>query len=113
MVSKFSQQGEILIDHSDSPGLTPEWAAANGVTGPIVAGGKKYESGTKMCSHCGSHVLMHPMRSRPREWCRPCDAFLCEPCGLERKLNPSAPHRSYRQVLGELFDALQRGVTTL
>lgn len=111
MPSKLSQQGELLIDHRNSPGLTPEWAMVNGVGGPIVQAGRTYETGIKMCAHCGGQVMMNPMRTREREWCMICDAYLCDNCGLNKKLG--VPHKSFRQVLGELFEATQRGVTEI
>lgn len=98
--------GEILIDHSMSPGITPEWAAANGAVGPIVGPGKKFESGLQNCKHCGADVVMNPQRTRDREWCWTCDAYICDPCGLLRKLG--APHKPLRQVLDEIFTRYQR-----
>jgi hypothetical protein len=107
MRSKLDRQGEIMIDHRNSPGLTPEWAAANGVTGPIVGGGDLYRSGIKNCRHCGSDVLMNPMRKRPREWCRKCDAYICENCGLLRKLG-GYEHMTAEEHVTDIFNRYQR-----
>lgn len=106
MGSKLNNQGELLIDHRNSPGITPEWAAARGVAGPVVGGGKVYESGLKNCKHCGGDVLMHPQRTRDREWCSVCDAYICDSCGLLRKLG--SPHKSLGAVLDDIFNRYQR-----
>ena len=107
MRSKRDQQGELLIDHTFSPGITPEWAAAHGATGPVVGAGKKYESGLINCKHCGSDVLLHPQRMREREWCWTCDAYICDNCGLLRKLGDYT-HKTARQQMEEVFNRYQR-----
>src|SRR5882672_10278053 len=106
MRSKKDQQGELLIDHRNSPGITPEWAAAAGIGGPIVGAGKTFESGLKNCTHCGGDVIMNPLRMREREWCRVCDAYICDPCGLLRKLG--GEHKTARQQMDEIFNRYQR-----
>ncbi len=106
MRSKQSNQGELIIDHRNSPGIDPAWAAANGVTGPVVAGGKTYETGIKNCGHCGGHVIMHPQRTREREWCGRCDAYICDGCGFRKKQGASC--QPLRATLDDLFNATQR-----
>ena len=105
MRSKSQQQGEILIDHRNSPGITPEWAAANGVSGPIVGAGKIFESGLKNCCHCGADVIMHPQRTRAREWCWKCDAYICDGCGLRMKVE--GVHRTLQATLEAVFNRYQ------
>jgi hypothetical protein len=101
----MNQTGELVIDHRNSPGITPEWAASAGVTGPVVGGGKIFESGLKNCTHCGGDVIMNPMRQRQREWCRSCDAYICDSCGLLRKLG--SEHKTARQQIDEIFTSYQ------
>ena len=109
MPSKRST-GEVLIDHRNSPGITPEFMAKNGLDPDAAVGaGKIWESGLLNCVHCGADVVMHPLRTRAREWCWACDAYICDGCGLLKKLG--APHRPYRQILGELYDELQKGTS--
>ena len=107
--SKLSHLGELLIDHSNSPGITPEWAAQHGVTGPVVGAGEKFEDGFRSCAHCGGKVLLNIGRTREREWCAKCDKYLCDNCGLLKKLG--APHKPHQQVISELFDITQKGRT--
>jgi len=107
MASKFSQQGEILIDHRNSPGITPEFMRANGLEGaPCVGAGQVFEAAIKNCKHCGADVIMNPLRSRDREWCFFCDAYICDRCGLMRKLG--AAHKPLGALLEEIFTRYQR-----
>lgn len=104
--SKLRGDGELLIDHRNSPGITPEFMAANKLAGPVVGKGQVFETALKNCVHCGTDVVLNPGRNRDREWCWACDAYICDPCALLRKLG--APHKPLRQLLGEIFDRYQR-----
>lgn len=106
MASKLSQQGEILIDHRNSPGITPEFMRANGIGGPCVGAGKVFESGLKNCVHCGADVIMNPMRARERPWCRKCDSYVCDGCGLLMKLGNDC--RPLQATLLDIFNQYQR-----
>jgi hypothetical protein len=106
MTSKLNNQGELVIDHRNSPGIDPEWARARGVTGPVVGAGKTYESGLLNCRHCGGDVIMHPQREREREWCWVCDAYICDPCAFLRKMG--AEHVTHREVLEKIYNRYQR-----
>lgn len=112
--SKLRNQGELLIDHTNSPGVTPEWVEANrhhliasGATTVIVGKGQKFEAGLKNCSHCGTDVIMRPERERAREWCWVCDAYICDGCGLLRKLS-GYEHKTARQIMDNIFNRYQR-----
>ena len=82
MKTKRSNEAYILIDHRNSPGITPEFARANGLNGPAVPAGKIFESAMNICAHCGADVILNPNRLREREWCRKCDAYICDGCAL-------------------------------
>jgi len=82
--SKRSLEGEILIDHRASPGLTPEQMA--GFDSPIVAGGDIYESPLITCGHCRTAVVLNPQRTRDRGYCQKCDHYLCDECEYVRVL---------------------------
>ena len=116
MPSKLANQGEMLIDHTNSPGITQEWVEANrhhliaaGANPVIVAGGKKFESGIKNCTHCGADVIMNPQRQRERQWCWVCDAYICDGCGLLRKLS-GYQHRTAREEMENIFNRYQRSL---
>lgn len=106
MLTKRSQEGVILIDHRNSPGISPEFMRANNLSGPAVEGGKVYESAVVVCKHCGTDVILNPNRSRDREYCRACDGYVCDKCGLLRKLGH--PHKPLWQLMTELYERLVR-----
>jgi hypothetical protein len=59
----------------------------------LVREGKVYEAATLTCAHCGnawngcgtSVVIKNPLRTREREYCRLCDHYICDFCGIERQ----------------------------
>jgi hypothetical protein len=78
MLSKRSQEGYLLIDHRNSPGiserdLTPAARAAG-----FEAHGGVFESPTIRCAHCGTMVVINPQRTRARHYCQPCDHYVCD-----------------------------------
>ena len=75
MFTQRSREGYLLIDHSDSPGVTAEFVQRRA---PVVGAGQKYESGTITCLHCNAIVILNPMRTRPRGFCRRCDGYVCD-----------------------------------
>lgn len=81
MHSKRSQEGYLLIDHRNAPGVTP----ARGVDAPAVAAGATFESATITCSHCHRIVILNPDRSRERHHCFKCDHYICDTCAAARK----------------------------
>lgn len=78
--SKRSQEGYLLVDHRNSPGITEadlltipahrrhEFIAARGI----------FESPTIRCSHCGTMVVLNPQRTRARGYCASCDHYICD-----------------------------------
>lgn len=106
MHSKRAQEGYLLIDHRNSPGLTPEFVRDNNLPGPAVGAGRTFESALCVCKHCGADVILNPNRSREREWCSQCDAYICDNCALRRKLG--APHVPMAQFLAEMFAKLSK-----
>lgn len=73
MSSKRRQEGYLLIDHRNSPGM------------PLVPGGTVFESATITCCHCQTVVILNPDRTRPRGYCQKCDHYICDNpvCHLE------------------------------
>jgi hypothetical protein len=85
---KRELEGYLKIDHSNSPGFTPEEAAAGARTSvlPFVGPGKVFEAATLTCGHwpCGRIVIKNPDRVRARGYCPKCDHFVCDFCEAER-----------------------------
>ncbi len=69
-------QGFLSIDHRDSPGVPPEMVAAARAAGhPVIDGGRGlYETGILTCAHCQVQVIVNPMRTRERSYCRKCES---------------------------------------
>lgn len=44
-------------------------------------GGVLQELKTSTCAHCNAVVVLHPQRTRPREYCRKCDSYVCDKAG--------------------------------
>jgi hypothetical protein len=78
--SKRSLEGEVYIDHRNSPGLPPEIAAMMGVPAAMVAKGQTCELAFYVCSHCDCSIIKNPERVRPRDRCQKCDQLICEEC---------------------------------
>lgn len=79
MFSKREREGYLLIDHTDSPGI-------ENANIPIGAG-RKFEAPTNTCSHCQRISVVNPDRVRQRAYCSKCDHYICDPCGIEMKVN--------------------------
>ena len=77
MRSKRSLEGEIWVDHRESPGISPQQAAGGWLS---VAGGQQYESAVYTCGHCRMLLLSDPLRTISHEWCAGCDHYLCYRC---------------------------------
>jgi hypothetical protein len=77
--SKRKFEGLLVIDHRESPGITPEQARG---FGPAVGKGQLLETPTVQCVHCQRVVILNPLRTRPRHYCQKCDDYQCDTCAL-------------------------------
>lgn len=48
-----------------------------------AAGGQLLEQSVMVCNHCGVNVIINPDRTRPREHCNKCFAYICDSCKKE------------------------------
>ncbi len=80
-----------MVDHRASPGLPDD---------PLMGEGQLFETKTNHCSHCGTVVIMNPLRTRERAYCRSCDKYICDNCGIEQNL-PDYVHKTYKQQIDE------------
>ncbi len=69
--------GYLVVDHRDSPGLTPAEVAHVPRALPIF-GGELFEADVFTCSHCQRAVLLNPSRVRPRGYCAKCNHYICD-----------------------------------
>lgn len=93
MASLNRYDGVLITDHRASPGLNGRYP-----------GEKLVEERTLWCHHCGTPQLANPDRSRPREYCRYCDAYICDGCASVAA-KPDYKHRSF----SELKDMISSG----
>ena len=100
MRSKQIHEGYVMIDHRASPGLSKEEAIALGYEPQHVAEGQLFEAKTNHCNHCGTVVIINPLRTRERSYCSSCDKYICDNCGISLKL-PDYVHKTYQQQLEE------------
>ena len=90
MQTKRRHEGYVLIDNRESPGVTTSFVQQSGQKGrgvPAVGEGKVLEANTITCAHCQRGVILNPQRSHDREWCGKCDHYLCDNCGLVKKID--------------------------
>jgi hypothetical protein len=76
-------QGYLEINHSGGIGLPEGYAQRHyGVSARETL---HIERDTYTCGHCSGVVAMHPLRTRERETCWPCNRWICDACGWTRK----------------------------
>lgn len=66
------------------------------------------EMHTMSCSHCGGVVVLNPQRIRARAYCRSCDHYICDNCGVVAS-QPQYQHMSFK----ELADKVRNGQLTI
>ena len=96
-----SLEGELLIDHRNSPGVPDQVLADAGL--PIGAGRGLFEAATYTCGHCQFVVVMNPQRTRERHYCRRCEHVICDACALQ--MAKTLECRPFAQVVEEALTA--------
>lgn len=94
--------GYLVIDHSDSPGVSPADVAH--VPGALaVSGGKKLEADVLTCAHCERAILLNPERARPRNHCQKCDHYICDSPSCNVGCSPFKRVLDQAQAIAEKF----------
>jgi hypothetical protein len=70
--------GYLVIDHSNSPGISAADAARLGIL--AAPGGTVLERDTVTCAHCHCVVVLNPERVRARATCLKCASYICDGC---------------------------------
>lgn len=109
MTSKRSHEGYLLLDHRESPGVPDSMAIQSGL--PAGAGYGKFEAPTYTCQHCDWVVVLNPKRNREKAWCKYCDHYICDACGVELQHTGECRNRARR--IAEYLAAVERGETPL
>ena len=95
MTSKRAQEGYLLIDNRHAPPVSEDVARASGknVIGAGVRG--VFEAPILTCSHCQAQMVINPLRTRDRPYCRKCDHYLCDGCAaVAAMMGDCAPLKS-------------------
>jgi hypothetical protein len=82
LFTRRSLEGEVVVDHRESPGL-PELAER---TGRPLGKGQIFKAPIATCSHCQRGVILNPLRTRDRYVCHKCDKYICDSCNLNLTL---------------------------
>lgn len=107
MKSKRSHEGYLMLDHRDAPGLEP--AEARHL--PPGAGKGFFECPTITCSHCQQVLVVNPLRTRERAYCRGCDHYICDRCAAV--LTKTGKCRTFKQIIEERQEAAEHGQTLI
>ncbi len=107
MFSKRELEGYLMIDHRNSPGISPEEAALAGRDTLPVGRGRIAEFPAINCSHCQRLVVMNPGRIRDRAYCGKCDRYICDHCEAERVRTGVC--KPFKQVIDEFIDDAAHG----
>lgn len=100
------REGELIIDHTFSPGITPEQMIAAGLPPELAVGkDRKMECATVTCLHCNVVVVLNPKRTRPRGYCAKCDGYVCDRPGCGLECRPFAKLLDTVQANAERIDA--------
>lgn len=110
MPSKRRHDGYLLVDHRNSPGITPELAREAGRDPAHCGEGQTFESATNTCAHCQNIVVLNPGRVRARPYCQPCDHYICDGCEVKRHL-PGYQHLPFAQMSDVMLDRAEKGMT--
>lgn len=80
MIGERAKEGVLIIENRGAPGPNLEQVRASGFKGFVAGADMRglYESATKTCCHCNVIVVLNPDRTRPRNYCRGCDAYACD-----------------------------------
>lgn len=103
-----SHAGELVVDHTDSLGITE----ADLLTIPAdkrhlfhtAPSGTKFESAVKRCCHCGVSVLLNEKRTREREKCLKCYGYICDGCAFVGGCTP------IEKRIDDVWNAIVKGL---
>ncbi len=107
MRSLRRHEGYLLMDNRESPGVSDAMLRTVSPPLPPGAGGGIFEAPTITCSHCQRVVILNPLRTRDRTYCRKCDHYVCDGCGVI--LAASGTCRPFKQIIDEVMEKAMKG----
>lgn len=97
--------GYLLIDNRNNEGLTESQVIRADL--PMVARSGMFEASTITCNHCNAIVVINPLRTRERAFCRKCDHYICDSCN--GVMHATGVCRTMNQVFDELVESIILG----
>lgn len=107
--SERSDEGYLMVNHKNSPGLSPEFllelqkAFPGEDTLPPNRGHGMFEAPILKCTHCQGMIIVNPLRDRRRERCPSCFRYICDKCALNMKLGLEC--KPFEKVIEEIIEA--------
>ena len=94
----MASEGELIIDHRASPGISAHMARGMGLPPQYMGEGALFETATLCCSHCSVVQLKNVDRIRPRSFCAKCNMrYICDVCTIA-STDSQYVHRSFEQI---------------
>lgn len=93
-----------MLDHRSADGVSDGAVVNAGL--PPGAGRGLFECATITCSHCHCVVVIEPRRTRERAYCRKCDHYICDGCGIIAAQTKEC--RTFKEILDEQQEAASR-----
>lgn len=95
--------GYLIIDHKDSPGISPEEIPDRLKKSTIaVQKGQVYEADIQQCTHCQRGVILNTERIRERGYCPYCYHYICDSC--REMLDITGQCIPFKKVLDAIVD---------
>lgn len=108
MKTKRRQEGWLMIDNRNSPGVPDQVMHRVSPELPPGSGRGLLETATVSCSHCQKQVIIRPDRERERAYCRSCDHYICDECAVI--LRVTGVHRAFAQVIDDVQERAGKGL---
>lgn len=101
-------EGELLIDHRNSPGVPKELLAASGL--PLEAGRGIYEGPIYTCNHCqkGVTVVVAAFGMREKRYvCGSCKKVVCEDCARQKHITGVC--QTFESKVDQYLQSIEKG----
>lgn len=103
-----SHTGTIIIDHTNSPGISlDEVPLRLRNTVSIAKEGEIFERDTKVCTHCERGIILEPLRTRQREKCPYCYHYICDEC--HKMLKITGQCIPFKKIVDEAANKIAKG----
>ena len=73
-----------------------------------ASGGQHAEFSTLTCRHCQQVLIKNPLRTRERAFCRKCNHYLCDRCGVV--LAQTQVCRNIKQIIEDAQETAARSI---